>query len=36
MGGKQKQNNTDNYNPKNNMLYFFHEVQPLDFFEDKN
>jgi hypothetical protein len=36
MGGKQQQNNADDYNPKNNMLYFFHEVQPLDFFKDKN
>jgi hypothetical protein len=31
MTGKQQQNNADDYNPKNNMLNFFHEAQPLDY-----
>jgi hypothetical protein len=31
MAGKQQQNNTDDYNPKNNMLYFFHDAQPPEF-----
>ena len=29
MTGKQQQNNTKGYNPKNNMFYFFHGADPL-------